>query len=57
MSLLLNDGSGAFESLRSWKSGLGTNGYPRRLAWVDLDRKGELLLRLGQEALPVFELP
>ncbi|EDY81204.1 FG-GAP repeat domain protein [Verrucomicrobiia bacterium DG1235] len=58
VSLLLNDGSGGFEALQPWKSGLEAYGYPRRLAWVDLDRdgKGELLVSMNEGPLLVFEL-
>ncbi|MBD5780802.1 VCBS repeat-containing protein [Pelagicoccus sp. NFK12] len=58
LSLLLNDGSGEFEALLPWKSGLSTHGYPRRLAWSDLDRdgKGELLVSMNEGPLLVFRL-
>ncbi len=58
VTLLLNDGSGEFESLLPWKSGLNTYGYPRRLAWADLDKdgKGELLVSMNEGPLLVFEL-
>jgi len=58
VTLLLNDGTGVFTELLPFKSGLEANGYPRRLAWADLDKdgKGELLVSMNEGPLLVFEL-
>ncbi|MBK1880069.1 VCBS repeat-containing protein [Pelagicoccus mobilis] len=58
VTLLLNDGEGVFKEQLPFKSGLETYGYPRRLAWADLDRdgKGELLVSMNEGPLLVFEV-
>ena len=56
LTLLLNDGTGRFEALLPWDSGLEVDGYPRRLAWADLDGDGgeELLVSMNKGPLLVF---
>lgn len=56
LTLLLNDGTGNFKAMLPWKSGLETHGYPRRLAWSDLDGdgKGELLVTMNEGPLLIF---
>lgn len=57
LSLLLNDGAGSFKSLLPWDSGLEVNGYPRDLAWADMDNDGknELIVSMNEGPLLIFE--
>ena len=56
LTVLLNKGDGEFEVLLPWKSGLEVHGFPKHLAWGDLDKDGhgELLITQNDGPLLVF---
>lgn len=58
VSVLLNQGDGRFEALLPWRSGVEAIGYPKNLAWADLDGdgRGELLVAMNEGPLRVYRL-
>ncbi|EDY81647.1 FG-GAP repeat domain protein [Verrucomicrobiia bacterium DG1235] len=56
--LLRNEVGQGFRTVLPYESGLEVDGYPRHMAWADLDKdgRGELLLTMSDGPLLVFSL-
>ncbi|MBD5778889.1 VCBS repeat-containing protein [Pelagicoccus sp. NFK12] len=58
LCLLLGKAEREFTSVLPWRSGLQVDGYPKHLAFADLDKDGlrELLVAMNEGPLLVFEM-